>query len=181
MGISFHMVNTVLFLFTVPTKKNVKSIRSNKPVSEGPVKVDAKSENTIIIRTAEVGEDTNLEAVDSTHTYVITDRRLGEEASQKLVQTLEQVFKLPRGTFSNLRIEERALTFKVNPNYRDLNASQVASRIGEYSIAAFCVTIVHQPAVSLFSPGLEDLSNVIKDLTGYAVQETGIGDKVSSS
>lgn len=49
-------------------------IRSNKPVSEGPVKVDSKSENTIIIRSAEEGEVTNLEAIDSTHTYVITDR-----------------------------------------------------------------------------------------------------------
>lgn len=179
MGISFSVVNTVLFLFTVPTKKNVKSIRSNKPVSEGPVKVDAKSENTIIIRTAEVGEDTNLEAVDSTHTYVITDRRLGEEASQKLVQTLEQVFKLPRGTFSNLRIEERALTFKVNPNYRDLNASQVASRIGEYSSAAQQLPTNQQ--CSSFPRFIEDLSSIIKDLTGYAVQETGIGDKVSFS
>ena len=55
------------------TKKD-NSIRSNKPVSEGPVKVDAKSENTIIIRSVEVGEETSLEAVDSTHTYVITDK-----------------------------------------------------------------------------------------------------------
>lgn len=50
------------------------NIRSNKPVSEGPVKVEAKSENAVVIRSAEVGEETTLEAVDSTHTYVITNR-----------------------------------------------------------------------------------------------------------
>lgn len=55
-------------------KKKDKNIRSSKPVSEGPVKVDSKSENTIIIRSAEEGEETSLEAVDSTHTYVVTDR-----------------------------------------------------------------------------------------------------------
>lgn len=50
------------------------NIRSSKPVSEGPVKVEAKSENAVVIRSAEVGEETTLEAVDSTHTYVITNR-----------------------------------------------------------------------------------------------------------
>lgn len=55
------------------SKKDI-SIRSNKPVLEGPVKVDSKSENTLIIRSAESGEETSLEAIDSTHTYVITDR-----------------------------------------------------------------------------------------------------------
>lgn len=54
-------------------KKEI-SIRSNKPVSEGPVKVEGKSEDTLIIRSAEMGEDTSLEAIDSTHTYVITDK-----------------------------------------------------------------------------------------------------------
>ena len=66
------------FLFingiVLAVKKKDKSIRSNKPVSEGPVKVDAKSENTLIIRSAEVGEETSLEAIDSTHTYVVTDK-----------------------------------------------------------------------------------------------------------
>lgn len=58
--------------------------------------------------------------------------RLGEGNSQKFVQTLEQLFKLPRGTFSNLRKENFQITFKVNPNYRELNASSVASQIGEF-------------------------------------------------
>lgn len=129
------------------------NIRSNKPVSEGPVKVEAKSENAVVIRSAEVGEETTLEAVDSTHTYVITNRMLGEGNSQKFVQTLEQLFKLPRGTFSNLRKENFQITFKVNPNYRELNASSVASQI-------------------------EDYANVIKNITGYSIKETGIGDKI---
>ena len=55
-------------------KKKDNSIRSSKPVAEGPVKVDAKLENTIIIRSAEEGEETSLEAIDSTHTYVVTDK-----------------------------------------------------------------------------------------------------------
>lgn len=81
------------------------SPKANQPVAEGPVKLDVKTKNTLIIRTANNGERTNLEAIDSSHTYVITDKMLGEEESEKFLQTIEQVFNLPRGTFSNLRFE----------------------------------------------------------------------------
>lgn len=130
------------------------SIQSNEPVAEGPVKLESKqSTNMLIIRTALQGEVTNLEAIDSTHTYVVTDKILGEEDSAKFLQTIEQIFNLPRGTFSNLRKENYKITFKVNPNYLELNASQVASRI-------------------------EDSADLIHDITGYMVKETGIGDKI---
>ncbi|KAH7639486.1 tyrosine phosphatase IA-2 [Dermatophagoides farinae] len=133
------------------TKKNF-SVQANQPVAEGPVKLDSESHDMLIIRSAEQGEHTNLEAIDSTHTYVITDKILGEEDSDRFLQTIEQVFNLPRGTFSNLRKENFQITFKVNPNYLELNASQVASRI-------------------------EDMAQLIQDITGYLVKEAGIGDK----
>ena len=92
---------------------------------------------------------------------------------------MEQVFKLPRGTFSNLRKENSQITFKVNPNYRELNASQIASRIGKQRIFNL---IIIKPLIYFFHylihMFLEDLANVIKDLTGYHIKETGIGDKV---
>lgn len=50
------------------------NLMSMKPVEEGPVKVAGKVANNMIIRTANQGESTNLEAVDSTHAYVITDK-----------------------------------------------------------------------------------------------------------
>ncbi|KAI7685861.1 hypothetical protein SSS_09853 [Sarcoptes scabiei] len=105
----------------------------------------------LIIRTAEKNEKTNLEAIDSTHSYVIIDRILGQEDSERFLQTIEQIFNLPRGTFSNLRKEDYQITFKVNPNYLELNASQIASRI-------------------------EDSAKLIKEITGYLVIESGIGD-----
>ena len=112
-----------------------QTIRSSLPLSEGPVKVDAKLRNTLIIRKADQNEPTSLEAIDSTHTYVIMDHQITTDGSKLFIKTLEQVFRLPRGTFSNLRLEKQQITFKVNPNYRDLNASQVAGKIGEF----FCL------------------------------------------
>jgi hypothetical protein len=46
-----------------------------KPVSEGPVKLDAKSKDSIVVRPAENGEDTSLEAIDSSYTYVIVNKQ----------------------------------------------------------------------------------------------------------
>lgn len=106
--------------------------------------------------------------------------RLGEGNSQKFVQTLEQLFKLPRGTFSNLRKENFQITFKVNPNYRELNASSVASQIGtfiiENKIELFC--FVYYNFCCVYVCFAEDYANVIKNITGYSIKETGIGDKV---
>ena len=45
-----------------------------KPVSEGPVKVDVKSKDRIVIIPAENGESTNLEAIDTSYTYLIVDK-----------------------------------------------------------------------------------------------------------
>ncbi len=51
------------------------SYRALKPVSEGPVKLDAKSKDSIVVRPAENGEDTSLEAIDSSYTYVIVNKQ----------------------------------------------------------------------------------------------------------
>lgn len=51
------------------------SIRAYKPVSEGPVKVDAKSKDSIVVRPAEDGEHTRLEAIDASYTYVLVDKQ----------------------------------------------------------------------------------------------------------
>ncbi|KPM03678.1 hypothetical protein QR98_0021120 [Sarcoptes scabiei] len=57
------------------TEKKDFSQQSARPVAEGPVKLDTRSQsNMLIIRTAEKNEKTNLEAIDSTHSYVIIDR-----------------------------------------------------------------------------------------------------------
>ena len=45
-----------------------------KPVSEGPVKLDVKSKDRIVIVPAENGESTNLEAIDTSYTYLIVDK-----------------------------------------------------------------------------------------------------------
>ncbi|KFM58819.1 hypothetical protein X975_10782, partial [Stegodyphus mimosarum] len=37
------------------------------------------------------------------------------------------MLNLPRGSFSNVRLDGRQITFKVNPNTQHLNASDVAA------------------------------------------------------
>jgi receptor-type tyrosine-protein phosphatase N len=134
--------------------KKDNSYRAYKPVSEGPVKLDAKSKDSIVVRPAENGEDTSLEAIDSSYTYVILNKQFGEKEAHKFVEMLEQLLKLPTGTFSNVRKDKdkAQVTFKVNPNRRDLNASQIAAKI-------------------------EDMSKEVKSRSGFTVVESGIGDK----
>ncbi|CAG2107876.1 unnamed protein product, partial [Medioppia subpectinata] len=109
--------------------------KANKPVFEGPVKMDSES----AVVPAEDGERTRLEAIDSSYTYVIVDKPFGESdgSANRFVATLEQLVRVPKGTFSNVRPDKdnRAeVTFKVNPNRRDLNASLVAAQIELFSV-----------------------------------------------
>lgn len=129
-----------------------ESVRSYRPVSEGPVKVDAKSKDSIVVRPAEEGEHTRLEAIDASYTYVLVDKQFGEEEAHKFVEMLEQLLRVPKGTFSNVRKDKAQVTFKVNPNLQDLNASQVAAKI-------------------------EDMSKEVKNRMGFTIEESGIGDK----
>ncbi|CAG2173851.1 unnamed protein product [Oppiella nova] len=121
----------VFFLGNHPLNQLMNKKNVNKPVDEGPVKMDAES----VVVPAEDGERTRLEAIDSSYTYVIVDKPFGESdgSADRFVATLEQLVRVPKGTFSNVRPDKdnRAeVTFKVNPNRKDLNASLVAAQIG---------------------------------------------------
>lgn len=100
----------------------------------------------------EVG--TQYEAVDATYTYLLLEKgkKLTSSEAEKLVETLEQMLKLPRGIFSNVNVDGDQVTFKVNPNSEGLNASVVANKA-------------------------EELSEQLKSIVGIEIQGAGIGDK----
>nr|XP_042897373.1 uncharacterized protein LOC122269256 [Parasteatoda tepidariorum] len=80
--------------------------------------------------------------VASTHTYLlIKEKNIGEEKAQELVDTLIKI------------LEGRQITFKVNPNALNMNASEVATKAEEHS-------------------------SHLRELTGLTIEAAGIGDKV---
>lgn len=68
-----HGESSVLLSKENDKREDVKP-EALKPVSEGPVKLDVKSNDRIVIRPAENGESTNLEAIDTSYTYLIVDK-----------------------------------------------------------------------------------------------------------
>ncbi|XP_067141630.1 receptor-type tyrosine-protein phosphatase N2 [Centruroides vittatus] len=94
------------------------------------------------------------ETVDASYTYLVIgkERKLTSSDAEKLVETLEQMLKLPRGIFSNVNVDDDQVTFKVNPNSQGLNASVVANKA-------------------------EELSEQLKSAVGIEIQGAGIGDK----
>ncbi|GIY07690.1 hypothetical protein CDAR_26521 [Caerostris darwini] len=54
-----------------------------------------------------------------------------EESAQNLIKTLEKYLDLDRGSFSNVKVNGQEITFKVNPNVKGLNASEVAVKAGK--------------------------------------------------
>ncbi|XP_055937784.1 receptor-type tyrosine-protein phosphatase N2-like [Argiope bruennichi] len=94
------------------------------------------------------------DSVDATHTnLVIKEKSPNEDEAQNLVKVLEKYLDLDRGSFSNVKVNGRIVTFKVNPNSKGLNASEVSTRA-------------------------QSLANEIKKQTGLTVEGANIGDKV---
>ncbi|GBM05629.1 hypothetical protein AVEN_202260-2 [Araneus ventricosus] len=93
------------------------------------------------------------DSVDATHTnLVIKEKSPNEEEAQNLVKVLEKYLDLDRGSFSNVRVNGRIITFKVNPNSKGLNASEVSTRA-------------------------QSLSNELRKQTELTVEGSNIGDK----
>lgn len=106
-----------------------------------------------VARTGE-GHIGRYDSVDTNYAYILVkDEAASPQDVQKLVLGLEKVLDLPRGTFSNIRVNESQVTFKVNPNKHKLNASDVAAEAEKHS-------------------------SQLKGLTGQEVASAGIGDKV---
>ncbi|KAK8775961.1 hypothetical protein V5799_030694, partial [Amblyomma americanum] len=51
-----------------------------------------------------------------------------QDDADRLVSALQRALLLPSGTLSNVRLEGNRVSFKVNPNSQNLNATTVAAR-----------------------------------------------------
>ncbi|GFY07701.1 hypothetical protein TNCV_4095711 [Trichonephila clavipes] len=55
-------------------------------------------------------------------------RSPSEENALNLVKALEKFLELDRGSFSNIKVKGQRITFKVNPNSKGYNATEVATK-----------------------------------------------------
>lgn len=68
-------------------------------------------------------------ALDSSSAYVVLNEApSSQDDADRLVSALQKALLLPSGTFSNVRLEGNRVSFKVNPNSQNLNATTVAAK-----------------------------------------------------
>lgn len=79
--------------------------------------------------------------LDSNSAYIVLNESpLTQEDGDKLVSALQRVLSLSSGTLSNVRTENSRVTFTVNPNTQNLNATTVAAK------AESLADVLHQKA-----------------------------------
>ncbi|GFY57882.1 receptor_IA-2 domain-containing protein [Trichonephila inaurata madagascariensis] len=70
-----------------------------------------------------------FDSVDATRAnLVIKEKSPSEENALNLVKALEKFLELDRGSFSNVKVKGQRITFKVNPNSKGYNATEVATK-----------------------------------------------------
>lgn len=100
-------------------------------------------------------ENKNYDVIDTSYAYITVDKPFDSwKEGAEFIKALEKLFQLPSGVFTNIRVENDQVTFKVNSN--EVNASSVASQT-------------------------ETMKNGIKAITGRTVTSAGIGNQVKVS
>ncbi|XP_074595104.1 tyrosine phosphatase IA-2 [Brevipalpus obovatus] len=126
-----------------------KKISPSKELSHLNWNADQEANNM-----KEFADDTPYEAIDGRFTFLHFISRLENwEKGEDFVRKLESLLNLPRGTFSNIRVQDDQVIFKVNPNSLGLNATTVAAKAYE-------------------------MKNVLHSKTLLLLDSSGIGNKV---
>ncbi|XP_003743367.1 receptor-type tyrosine-protein phosphatase N2 [Galendromus occidentalis] len=98
-----------------------------------------------------------IEPVDSSTAYVSIERvdksTVTKEDASRLTITLEKLFELPTGTISQSRLSGDQVAFKVLPNEKGINATEMINR-------------------------LDKLKQEVRDKTNLTISRAGIGDGV---